>query len=316
MDKVKLGTSACLLGQEVRFDGGHKRDRFLTDSLSNFVEFVSYCPELAIGMGVPRPAIHLEGDSTNPRIVGVHDKSLDVTERLVKYSAETCKKLPEISGYILKSKSPTCGMERINVYKENGQATKDGIGVFARELIKQYPYLPIEDEGRLNDAVLRENFIMRVFVFHRWKQEMQPGITSEKLIDFHTRHKLLLMSHHLVGYRKLGNLLSNLKGQENEAIALDYITNLMSFLKYKATPAKHVNALQHCMGYFKKSLTSEDKKEMFSLLMQYKKNEVPLVVPLTMVKHYLQKHPNLYLKNQIYFDPYPQELKLRNHTGD
>ncbi len=313
MQKIKVGISACLLGQEVRFDGSHKRDRFITDKLSHYFEFMAYCPEVAIGMGVPRPTIHLKQSGDNIKVVGVH-KAIDVTSELRDYSINTCKKLSTLCGYILKSKSPTCGMERVKIYHDNGQSTKNGVGIFAEQLKHQHPYLPLEEEGRLNDPVLRENFIIRVYALNRWNELMSDGVESKKLIVFHTQHKLLLMSHHPVKYRELGKLLSNLKTDDINKVAKNYIFEFMHVLKYKATPVKHMNTLLHCMGYLKKLLVASDKKEMVELLNQYRNNEVPLVAPMTLIQHHFRKNPNDYMANQVYFEPYPKELGLRNHA--
>lgn len=310
--KIKVGISACLLGQEVRFDGGHKRDKYINNTLSHYFDFVACCPEVAIGMGTPRPTIHLEGEVDNPRVVGVHDKTLDVTEKLNTFSAEQCQRLPQLCGYILKSKSPTCGMERVRVYKDKSRVLTNGVGVFAKHLKNQHPYLPLEEEGRLHDPVLRENFITRVYTLHRWYNLMSDGVTAKKLVEFHTQHKLLLLSHNPKQHKQLGNMIGNLKKDNLDEFAQQYITELLTALSYKATPTKHMNTLLHGVGYIKNQLPKHDKHEFVKLLERYKRNEVPLVVPMTMLKHFFTHYEDSYIKNQVYFEPYPESLSLRN----
>jgi uncharacterized protein YbgA (DUF1722 family)/uncharacterized protein YbbK (DUF523 family) len=312
-EKIIIGISECLLGCKVRFDGGHKHDRYITDTLGRYFEFKTYCPEVAIGMGVPREPIRLVGDPQNPSVLGVKNSELDVTVKLKAYSQQSTQALPsEICGFILKSKSPTCGMERVKVYHANGNPNASAKGIFAKALAQNHPSLPIEEEGRLCDPMLRENFIQRVFIMKRWKNLLLSGATATSLIAFHSQHKLSLMAHHPVSYKLLGAMLSNLKDKNIDNIAADYISQLMTGFKYIATRAKTTNLLQHCVGYLKKQLDKEDKAELQKLIQQYRLSNIPLVVPITLLRHYFRKYPDEYMLQQTFLSPYPNELNLRN----
>lgn len=308
-----LGISECLLGCKVRFNGGHQHNRYITDTLGEFFEFQAYCPEVAIGMGVPREPIRLVGDPENPRVVGTKNPDFDVTDKLKAYSKKTAAKLPKaMCGFILKSKSPTCGMERVKVYHNNGNPNAKSQGVFAKALFKANPQLPIEEEGRLGDPVLRENFITRVILYHDWQQLVASGITAKKLIDFHASNKLSLMAHHQKSYHELGQLLSNLKNKDIQALATEYFTKLIRAFKYKASRAKNTNVLQHCAGFLKKTLDSQDRQELATIIQRYRSSEIPLIVPVTLLQHHFNKHPNDYIAQQRYLAPYPNQLSLRN----
>ncbi|TRX01026.1 YbgA family protein [Candidatus Methylobacter oryzae] len=309
MKKIPLGISGCLLGQNVRFDGGHKRDSYITGTLSEYFDFHPFCPEVETGLGTPRPAIHLVKTGNAIRCVGVKDPEMDVTERL-RSRAEFQKDLhADLCGYILKKDSPSCGMERVKVYTD-GQAHKEGVGIYAEELMRNNPLLPVEEEGRLGDPGLRENFIQRVYVLYRWKLMLAEGLTPGKLTRFHARHKLIIMSH--ADYSELGQLLAGLTKANLSAVAEQYVLQLMSTLKKIATRKNHVNVLQHIQGYLKKDLSADDKTELCEVIEQYRNGHVPLIVPLTLLKHHFRKAPDTYIEESYYMSPYPQELQLLN----
>jgi len=309
MKKIPVGISSCLLGQNVRFDGGHKRDPYITGTLSEYFEFHPFCPEVEIGMGTPRPTIHLVKIDNAIRCVGIKDPELDVTERL-RNRAEHQKDLhADLCGYILKKDSPSCGMERVKVYA-GGQPHKDGVGIYAREMMRNNPLLPVEEEGRLGDPGLRENFIQRVYVLYRWKLMLAEGLTISSLTHFHARHKLIIMSHD--DYRDLGQLLAGLTKANLAPVAEQYILQLMTTLKKIATRKNHVNVLQHIQGYLKKALSADDKAELCEVIEQYRNGYVPLIVPLTLLKHHFRKAPDPYIEESYYMSPYPQELQLLN----
>jgi uncharacterized protein YbgA (DUF1722 family)/uncharacterized protein YbbK (DUF523 family) len=312
-DQPRVGVSACLLGHNVRYDGGHKRDRFIIETLGKHIEFIPVCPEAEIGLGIPRPTIRLLGDPQHPRLVGVSDPGWDVTDKMEKYALKQARKLSDISGYILKKNSPSCGMERVKVYSENGhQSSRKGTGIFASIVIQQLPLLPVEEEGRLNDSVLRENFINRVYVYHRWHELLLSKITPAKLIAFHTEHKYLVMAHSQAAYQRLGRLLSNLRKKPLSSIADDYIEELMHALKRRVSRKRHANVLQHIMGYLKKRISSDDKQELSASIEAYRRGETPLVVPVTLFRHYFRHHPDTYMSRQVYLHPHPDSLGLRN----
>ena len=312
---IKLGVSSCLLGNEVRYDGGHKRNAFVTHILRQYFEFVAICPEVAIGMGIPREPIRLVGDPLSPKAVGVRDLHFDVTVPLVDFSKRIMPQLHDISGYILKKNSPSCGMERVKVYDKNSVPTNSGRGIFARELMHCYPCLPVEEDGRLMDPNIRENFIERVFIYHRWQQIVEQGLTPAALVRFHTDHKYAILSRGQKGYRELGRLVAQSGTNKENFLTLtnDYISLLMTVMSERAKRGHHANVLMHMMGYLRKRLAKEDKAELLHHIDNYRKGVVPLVVPVTLLRHYLRRFPDAYLQRQHYLKPYPEELKLRNH---
>jgi len=314
-NSIRLGISSCLLGEKVRYDGGHKLDRFLTDTLGQYVEYVPVCPEYECGLPVPREAMHLEGDSGNPRLVTVKTKQ-DKTGQMVRWARRRVVELEkeDLSGFIFKSKSPSSGMERVKIYSEKGMPDKNGVGMFARIFMAHFPLLPVEEEGRLHDPVLRENFIERIFALFRWRKAISESRSRRSLIEFHTRQKLLIFSHNEQRYRDMGRLVARAKDIPLKELLEQYQARLLEVLKYKTTPRKHANVLMHIMGYFKEQLSSDEKKEMLDVIELYKSGSVPLIVPITLVNHYVRKYRQPYLEVQTYLNPHPIELQLRNHV--
>jgi len=309
MKKVPIGISSCLLGQNVRFDGGHKCDSYITGTLSQYFEFHPFCPEVGIGLGTPRPALHLEKIDNAVRCTGVKDGTVDVTERLRDYAHQQKNLHASLCGYILKKDSPSCGMEKVKVYVNN-IPQRHGVGIYAEELMHNNPLLPVEEEGRLGDAGLRENFIQRVYVLYRWKLMLAKGLDPQRLTQFHARHKLIIMSHE--DYRDLGQLLASVTKANIHEIADQYILQLMKKLKKVASRKNHVNVLQHIQGYLKKELSPDNKAELCELIEAYRRGDVPLIVPLTLLKHHFRKCPDPYINESYYMSPYPQELQLIN----
>lgn len=310
---LKLGVSLCLLGEKVRFDGGHKRDNYILTFLKQYCDFVGVCPEVDIGLGIPRPPIHLSGSAESPRLVGVKDETLDCTDDMLKYSKQKVKTFDELSGFILKSKSPTCGMERVRVYHSPDHVERNGRGLFADVLIKSLPNLPVEEEGRLHDPTLRDNFIERIYAYRRWQDLEKNGITMNALVQFHTQHKFALLAHNQAGYRRLGRLIANEDKLRPKALATLYISEFMAVLKLRATPKKHANVLMHILGFLKNHLTADDKAELLDAIERHRSGQLPLIVPITLLRHYLRLHPEPYILNQSYLNPHPDELMLRNH---
>jgi uncharacterized protein YbgA (DUF1722 family)/uncharacterized protein YbbK (DUF523 family) len=296
----------------VRFDAGHKHDAYVTGTLGRFFEFVPVCPEVAIGLGVPREPIRLEGDPERPRALGVRSRDLDVTQALADYGRRMARELSDISGYILKSKSPSCGMERVKVYPEGGVPSKRGVGLYARALMQALPLLPVEEEGRLGDPALRENFIERVFVYRRWQDLTASGLAPAKLVDFHAIHKLSLMSHGTEYLRELGRLVAEAGTRSIDELSQAYITGFMGALKHPATRKRHTNVLMHLLGYLKKYLSSADKAELLELISAYRVGQLPLIIPITLLKHHFRRFPDPYIDQQVYLNPHPPELMLRN----
>jgi len=311
-DKILVGVSSCLLGQEVRFDGGHKRDSYITGTLSDYFDFVPFCPEAGVGLGIPRQPIRLVRQGEQIRAVGTRTPELDPTDDLAAFARRTMHQLGDISGYILKNASPSCGMERVKVYNEKGMPERIGVGIYAGVLLESLPLLPVEEEGRLGDAVLRENFVERVFVYHRWQQLTRSGLTAHKLVQFHADHKYLIMAHSQEGYRQLGRMVAEAGKEELEHLADAYVAILMATLKRPVKPRQHVNVLQHLLGYLKQHIDKLDREEMVETIEQYRQGVVPLIVPITLIRHHFRRYPDPYVMRQYYLSPHPKELMLRN----
>lgn len=310
--KIPVAISSCLLGHEVRYDGGHKHNGYITQSLSAYFDYLPFCPEAAVGMGIPREPIRLVDTAAGVRALGVKHPELDPTDDLRRYARQIATQLGHVCGYIFKKGSPSCGMERVKVYGENGHPRSQDSGIYAKVIMEQLPALPVEEEGRLMDPVLRENFIERVFVYYAWQQLVADGLEAGRLVEFHTRHKFALLAHDEVGYRELGRLVADAGKEDIEDLSRRYLQQLMSVLKKRATRKRHTNVLQHILGYFKEALASEDKQELLDVIDQYRLGLVPLVVPITLLKHHLRRHPHPYIENQTYLSPHPMELMLRN----
>jgi len=315
MEKIRIGISSCLLGEAVRYDGGHKLDRFLRDTLGQYVEYVPVCPEVECGFGIPRESMHLEGDPQAPRLVTTRTKR-DVTDQMLTWAHRRVAELERenLCGFIFKSNSPSSGMERVKIFDRNGMPGKIGIGVFAGVFMHHFPLIPVEEEGRLHDPVLRESFIERIFVLKRWREMMQQSATIGSLVNFHTRHKLLIMAHSPKHYTSLGKLVANGKAIPEEELYRQYQFLLMEGLKLKVTVKKNTNVLQHLMGYFKRELSADEKQELMELIEHYHQGHFPLIVPIIVINHYARKYGQPYLKIQYYLNPHPLELQLRNHV--
>lgn len=311
---MNIGISTCLLGENVRYDGGHKLDRYLRDLLGKYVNYIPVCPESESGLPIPREAMRLTGEVENPRLVTINTGT-DHTKRLKIWSERRLDELEgqNLCGFIFKSKSPSSGMERVKVYNEKRHPVPRGRGLFAGMFMDRFPIVPVEDDGRLHDPVLRENFITRIFVFSRWR-ELEKNLSPGGLVEFHSRHKLLIMAHSVKAYRELGRLIAESGKLGPVQAAQEYIAWLMPALKLKATVKKNVNVLQHIMGYFKKNLDSDEKQELLEVIKDYSDSLIPLIVPVTLLNHYVRKHNQPYLKKQVYLRPHPVELMLRNHV--
>jgi len=314
-DVINIGVSSCLLGAKVRFDGGHKHDRYITDILGPYFQFVPICPELEVGMGVPREAVRLEGDPENPRMVG-NRSGEDWTERMNRYSERRVARrdVAGLCGYILKKDSPSCGMERVKLYLTADNVQRKAVGLYAKALLEHRPHLPIEEEGRLNDPRLRDNFIVRVFAYHRLQRLYRARFSREAVIRFHTAHKYLLLAHSPKHYTEMGRLVATIKAHQPEDFRDAYQGLFMEGLAVLSTPKKNVNVLLHILGFLKKLVTAEEKKDLLSTVEDYHRGIVPLIVPITLIRHYVNKLEVAYVRDQVYLNPHPKELMLRNHV--
>ncbi|MBD9553926.1 DUF1722 domain-containing protein [Pantoea sp. PNT01] len=312
--KIPVGISACLLGDRVRFDGGHKRLTFATDDLTPFVRFEPICPEMAIGLPTPRPALRLvkQGDD-EVHLCFSKDGGEEVTTQMRDWSAERVKSLHHLCGYILCAKSPSCGMERVRVYEpDNNNNRKVGTGIFAEFLQREMPWLPLEEDGRLHDPALRENFIGRICALHEFNQMWENGLTRQALIAFHSRYKLMMLAHSQEKYRELGPFVASMSQWESlDAFAFEYRNRMMELMSRPASRRNHTNVLMHVQGYFRTHLSSPQRQELATLIDRYRQGTQPLLVPITILKHYMAEYPHPWLAQQRYFDPYPEALCLR-----
>lgn len=314
MEKIKLGISTCLLGENVRYDGGHRLDRFVTKTLRQYVEYVPVCPEVECGLGVPREPMHLEGDPDSPQLVRVRTRQ-DVTARLIQWGRKRVIDLEKkhLWGFIFKSDSPSCGMERVKVFNEEGRAA-EGVGLFATMFTSYFPLLPIEDERRLHDPKLRDNFIERIFVLKRWREVVDRNKTLQKVVDFHTGHKLLILSKSPKFCQKMGQLVSRARDLPLKELYPKYQALLMKSLSVKTSLKKNADVLQHMTGYFKKQFSCDEEQELAERIHSYRKGHIPLIVPLILIKHFARKYDQPYLEQQVYLNPHPLELRMRNHV--
>lgn len=313
---IRVGISSCLLGEEVRYDGGHQKDPYITGVLARHFSWVPVCPELEVGMGVPREPIRLVGDPDAPRLLGV-TTGTDHTERMDAFARRRVQELGRrgLSGYVLKRASPSCGMERVKLYRDDeGPPARTGVGLFARVLIEALPLLPVEEEGRLNDARLRDNFITRVFAYRRLGALREMGPRPADVVRFHTEHKYLLLAHSPSAYARLGRLVAAVRGEPLAAWLDRYADGFMRALRAPATPKKHVNVLQHIVGFFKDRLVAAEKRELLGVIDDYARGLVPLIVPITLINHHVARFETAYVRDQIYLHPHPKELMLRNHV--
>lgn len=309
--RIRLGISSCLLGEAVRYDGGHKHDAYITATLGRFFDFVSVCPEVAIGLGVPRPPIRLARQTRGVRAQGAQNPALDVTERLAAYAGQVAPSLSDVSGYILKQKSPSCGMQGVPVYPPQGAPLATGTGVYALALMQRLPELPFEEEQRLTDPAVRQNFLQRVFVYYRW-QRLAPELTPLSLVDFHARHEFILLAHDETAYGELGRLVAGAGGGKIDEHGAHYVRQLMQCLKKPATRTRHANVLQHALGFLQRDLDADDKTEMLALIERYRLGQTPWVVPIAMMQRHLRRFPQPYLEQQYYLAPHPDELALQD----
>jgi len=314
-EPIRIGTSACLLGRNVRFDGGHKHDRYLTDTLGLYFDWVPVCPEVEVGLPIPRPTLRLELHDGDVRMV-VTKEGRDLTQAMRSYAKSRVAALAkeELSGYLLKKNSPSCGMKRVRVYKDHGPPNRNGRGLYAEALLARFSNLPVEEERRLHDPKLRENWVTRVFAYHRLRGLWKHRWTIGDLVRFHTAHKLLLLAHSPKDYRELGRTVAAAKRIDRKELRTGYESQFMAALSKMATRAKNTNVLQHILGFFKKDLDGPSRQELLGHIEDYRRGLVPLVVPLTLIAHYVRLLDVEYLHDQVYLHPHPKELALRNHV--
>jgi uncharacterized protein YbgA (DUF1722 family)/uncharacterized protein YbbK (DUF523 family) len=314
--EICIGVSACLMGQEVRYNGGHARDRYLVETLADFMTLIPVCPEEELGMGTPRETVRLVGESASPRMVG-SKSGKDWTVGMNRYSAKRVRELDaeDLCGFVFKKNSPSCGVFRVKVYTDSGHpATPPGRGLFAAEYARRFPLAPIEEEGRLHDPGLRENFLERVFAYRRLKDLFTGRWKRGAVIDFHSREKYLMMAHSPQGLKDLGQLTARIKDHKPAEFRDAYMKSYMEIMTLKATTRKHANALQHMAGYLRDHLSAEERKRVLAVIEDFRKELVPLIVPMTLLRHYIEMHEVAYVNNQTYLNPHPRELMLRNHV--
>ncbi len=311
--KIAVGISSCLLGEQVRYNGGHKHNHYCTATLAKYFAFKPFCPEVAIGMGVPRQTIRLVVEEANARAIGTQDSALDVTDRLLGYADKVAEGGEVLCGYILMNDSPSCGLYSTKVYSDKGAPVGKGAGLFAGRLRAHFPLLPMEEAGRLNDPALRENFIARVFLYERWRREVASEPSAHKLVDFHSRHKYFFMSYGQKLYRETGAMVARAGGDDLLQLLVNYIDAVMRGTFMPSTRKGHVNVLSHMVGYLRKTVPGEIRQDLAQAIEEYRIGQVPLAVPMKLMQHYLENYGSAYIRQQVYLNPYPFELGLRNH---
>lgn len=309
--KPIIGVSGCLMGQKVRFDGGHKRDHLITDVLADHMEIKTICPEMGIGLGTPRPAIRLQEVNNETRLVSSKDPNVDYTSKMMDYSEQIMTGLSHLDGFIFKKGSPSCGVFRVPVvvHKE-GHRRHDGIGLFASEFMKEHPWIPVEEEGRLNDSSLRQNFLERVYALHRWQAIDNPDEDLTAFVEFHATHKLMLMARNHAEYRYLGQWVAETNYANLKTRRQHYIEHFMSVMRENVTKGRHVNVLMHIMGYLKNKLNSADKVELLNSFEAFRNSHLPLSATLLLLKHHLRRYPTTYINKQNYLEPFPQDITV------
>lgn len=312
---MTLGVSSCLLGNPVRYDGGHKHDRYITGTLAAYFKLVPVCPEVECGLGIPRESMRLVGAEDQPRLVTTKT-GIDHTDRMKAWAETRLDELAglDMCGFIFKKQSPSSGLYRVKIYSDKAIPSPRGTGIFAQAFVNRFPRIPVEEEGRLFDNDLRENFIERVFTMKRWRESLALGPHPRVLMDFHTRHKLLILSHSQKGYRIMGKHVAQTTRKTIEEDMIRYEVLLSEAMALKATGPKQINVMMHMLGYFKKQLSADEKAELLEQFDHYRAGQVPLIVPLTLINHYVRKYDQPYLRDQVYLNPHPLELKLRNHV--
>jgi uncharacterized protein YbgA (DUF1722 family)/uncharacterized protein YbbK (DUF523 family) len=315
--KLRLGVSTCLLGENVRFDAGHKHDRYVTDVLGQWFDLVSVCPEMEIGLGAPRESMRLVAAPGGEVRLVTHKTATDLTDRMRTWADKRARSLDRqhLCGYVFKKDSPSCGVERVRVYASDGPPERNGRGLFAAAMLAHHPFLPVEEEGRLNDARLRENFVTRIFAYSRWLAMEREGVTRARLFHFHERHKYVLMAHGQAGMRRLGHLLGAAdRGSSPRELAQRYLEEFTAVIARVPTAKSHANVLQHLAGYFSTNIDASDRAELTATIEQYRLGRVPLIVPITLIRHYVRKLQVRYLVDQVYLNPHPHEMMLLNHV--
>ena len=313
-EKITLGISSCLLGENVRYDGGHKLDHFLRDTLGQYVTYVPVCPEVEAGFGIPREAMRLVGDPENPRLV-TSKTSIDHTEKMTRWAKSRVPELERenLCGFIFKKDSPSSGLVKVKVYDDKNMPQKKGRGIFARHFVEHFPLTPVEDEGRLHDPRLRENFVEQIFTLKRWRDAIAERPKVGNVVDFHSKNKLLIMSHSPKHASSMGKIVAMGKQLGAEHLYKQYGDLLIDAMRLKGTTAKHINVLQHIMGYFKNQLSPDEKQELLEIFSSFRNGNIPLIVPMTIINHYARKYEQPYLAAQTYLNPHPVELKLRTY---
>lgn len=314
LDRLRLGVSRCLLGDEVRYDGGHKRHPFLVETLGQFVEWIPVCPEVEVGMGIPREPVHLSGSATAPRLITVRS-GIDHTEAMNRFSRRRVRELEplELCGYVFKKDSPSCGVERVRILNRHGISSRNGVGLFAHAFTTHSPLVPVEEEGRLSNPIVREHFIERIFAYGRWRDLTRKRVTRQALVAFHTVHKYQLLAHSRLHHQELGRLVAKADRYVPHVLANRYGTLFIEALRVKATIRKHVNVLQHILEYFTGSLTGAERSDLHDVIGDYHRGLIPLIDPITLIRHHVNRFDVGHLQNQAYLDPYPKELMLRTH---
>jgi uncharacterized protein YbgA (DUF1722 family)/uncharacterized protein YbbK (DUF523 family) len=310
--RPRVAVSSCLLGAPVRHSGNHSRARFLTDELAPFVDWVPICPEMEIGLGTPRESLRLERSPDGPRLMTRRSRR-DLTPAMNELADERSARL-DADGYVFKAKSPSCGIHGIPLYAGDAAVNRHHRGLFADAVIEAHPLLPVEDEGRLNDAVLREAFTERIFAHARLRELLDSDWRPRDLVAFQARHKMQLLAHCPTGYRETGRIVAEAGVRPREELAVAYGRTFRTAMAVRASVGRHVNVLQHCLGMLGDELDPACRADLAEVIASYQAHRVALSVPLALLRHHARGEAATYVQDQTYFSPYPDELALRNHV--
>ncbi|WP_019529549.1 YbgA family protein [Dasania marina] len=311
--QINVGLSACLAGQEVRYNGGHTQSRLCLKLLRKYFTFKTFCPEVAAGFGIPRPTMRLIGDPNKPTLTFSNDESSDLTAQLERGYTDKLSEFSDLDGYILMKNSPSCGLERVKVYQANGHPHQIRVqGLFAAALQQRYPLLPIEEEGRLHDPQLFENFVLRVYAYRSFKSEVVATPLMRNLLAFHSQYKYILMAHNQTAYKELGRMLGQANKNISEDFVGEYFELFMRALENPANRKNHTNTLMHMLGYLRKKIPSAARQGIAAVIHKYHKGQLPLITPLTLLNHYIEQYGSDYIRSQRYLKPYPESLGLAN----
>ena len=309
--KPQIGVSACLASQAVRYDGSFITNQFIKNECSAFFDIHTVCPEVEAGMGVPRQVIQLRDFDGETKLVYSKNPETEITGFMRDFSDKRIKRLPALDGYIFKKDSPSCGVYKVPVKNDkSGMRKRNGVGIFAQAFKDQFPLVPTEDEGRLHDKGIRENFLERIYAHYRWRQIHASENPLKAFRDYHKNYKLILMAKDNGASKHLGRLVAKVNRDNFSEISEQYISLFMQAMSKIPSQGHHVNVMMHILGYLKDHLNKKDKAELLEWFEIYREKRVARITPMMLLQHHFNRHENDYIADQYYFSPFPGKLML------